>query len=125
MNKRDIGRLCESYVCRKLQEQGFSILAQNFRMGRSPELDIVAQKDDTIHFIEVKARSQTTYGLPREAVSPAKMQHILKASELFTARYGTYAYQRSYDVAEVYFSKRNETQLQIHKLELLYQVFGG
>lgn len=125
MNNRDIGRLCEDYVCRKLQEQGFSVLTQNFRVGRSPELDIVAKKDDVIHFIEVKARSQTAYGLPREAVSAAKIQRILKASEFFTARYRTYDYKRSYDVAEVYFSKLNETQLQIHKFELLYQVFGG
>lgn len=125
MNQREIGQLCENYVCRKLQEEGFTILTQNFRVGRSPELDIVARQDDTIHFIEVKARSKTTYGLPREAVSSAKMQRILKASELFTARYRTHALQRSYDVAEVYFSKLNETQLQIHKLELLYQVFGG
>lgn len=122
MNNRVIGQLCENYVCRKLQENGFTILTQNFRISRGPELDIVAKKEDIVHFIEVKARSQVAYGLPREAVSPTKMQHIIKASELFTARYGTYEYKRSYDVAEVYFSKRNETQIEIKKMELFFQI---
>ncbi len=125
MNTQEIGRLCESYVCDQLQKHGFSVLARNFRVGKGTEIDIVAQKDDTIHFIEVKARSQTVYGLPREAVTPAKMQRIIKASELFTAQYGSYDYKRAYDVAEVYFSQAGDAQLKIIKLELLYHVFGG
>lgn len=122
MNTREIGQLCETYVCEQLQKQGFSLLARNFRVGKGTELDIVAQKNGTIHFIEVKARSQTTYGLPREAVTPAKMQRIIKASELFTAKYGTYDYPRAYDVAEVYFFKTGESQLHILKMELLYEI---
>lgn len=123
MNTREIGRLCEAYVCDQLQKQGFSVLARNFRVGKGTEIDIVAQKEDTIHFIEVKARSQTVYGLPREAVTHAKMQRIIKASELFTAQYGTYDYKRSYDVAEVYFSFCENVSLHINRLELLYQIF--
>lgn len=125
MTNREIGTVCETYVCDYLERQGFSILARNFRVGKGTELDIVAKKDDTIHFIEVKARSQIVFGLPREAVTQAKMHRILKASELFTARYGTYGCKRSYDVAEVYFSKSEASGLQFVKLELLYQVFGG
>ncbi len=123
MNTREIGRICEAYVCEQLEKQGFSILARNYRIGKGTEIDIVAQKDSTIHFIEVKARSQTVYGLPREAVTPAKMQRIIKASELFTAQYGTYDYPRSYDVAEVYFSIKGEAEFQIQKLNFLFQIF--
>ena len=122
MNKREIGQYCESYVCQQLEKQGFSLLARNFHVGRSSELDIVAQKDNVLHFIEVKARSNATYGLPREAVTPAKLQKMIRASEYFTKQYRTYDMLRSYDVAEVYFSIY-EQKIQIKVLNFLFQIF--
>ena len=121
MNTREIGQLCETYVCKRLEKDGFSIIARNFRVGKGSEIDIVAQKDEVIHFIEVKARSNATYGLPREAVTPAKLQKIIRASEYFTKQYRTYDMLRSYDVAEVYFSIYKQT-LQFKKLNFIFQI---
>lgn len=121
MNTREIGQLCETYVCKRLEKDGFSIIARNFRVGKGSEIDIVAQKDEVIHFIEVKARSNAAYGLPREAVTPAKLQKIIRASEYFTKQYRTYDMLRSYDVAEVYFSIYKQT-LQFKKLNFIFQI---
>ena len=121
MNKREVGQYCESYVCQQLEKHGFSIVVRNFRVGKGSEIDIVAQKDNVIHFIEVKARSNSTYGLPREAVTPDKLQRIIRASEFFTKQYKTYDMPRSYDIAEVYFSIYEQT-VQVKKINFLFQI---
>lgn len=56
---------------------GYEILERNFRC-RTGELDIVAKKEDTLYFIEVKARRSLRCGVPAEAVTKRKKQHILR-----------------------------------------------
>lgn len=65
-----------------LKDNGFKILATNFR-SRFGEIDIIAQKDRTIYFIEVKTRTSDIKGKPYEAVNRRKLQHMKKASYYF------------------------------------------
>ena len=52
-----IGSLGEDLVVKFLMKRGYTILDRNFRKPWG-ELDIVAQKKKTIHFVEVKSSSQ-------------------------------------------------------------------
>ena len=54
-----------------LQEHGFRILHTNWRHGRY-ELDIVAECDGVLHFVEVKCRKANGLTTPEEAITAAK-----------------------------------------------------
>ena len=59
--KRKIGDIGENAVCEYLKNKGFSVLDKNYSR-KWGELDIVAKKDKTIHFIEVKSISREIVG---------------------------------------------------------------
>ena len=63
-----------------LEENKFKIIARNFH-SRFGEIDIIASKDEILHFIEVKATSGDYCAASR--VTPAKMSKILKAIDYY------------------------------------------
>ena len=75
MNKRQVGSDWEQHVTKMLSENGYQILAQNYRCRRG-EVDIIANKDGYLVFIEVKQRSSAATGLPLEAVNDKKQKKI-------------------------------------------------
>jgi len=64
-------RLAISY----LKSKDYEFLAENFRSNEG-EIDIIAQKDGQICFIEVKTRLSRKYGLPEESVSEKKEEKM-------------------------------------------------
>jgi putative endonuclease len=60
-------------------------LEQNFRFLRN-EIDIIAKKEHTIVFIEVKTRQSSTFGPPEEAVTKAKQRQIRKTAQGYIDR---------------------------------------
>ncbi len=71
-----------------LRKEGFRIVQRNWRTGRY-ELDIVAVREDRIHFIEVKTRRVEGLTTPDEAMTPAKMRALRRAVESYLALYDT------------------------------------
>lgn len=67
-----------------LQEQGLTILAQNFS-AKGCEIDLIALSaaPQRLHFIEVKARQNSQFGHPAEFVNSAKQQRITRCAQLF------------------------------------------
>ncbi len=65
----------------------------NWRFGRK-EVDIIAEKDNVLVFVEVKTRGSYNFGFPEEAVN-LKKQHFLKlAAEAYLEAETTYTYVR-------------------------------
>lgn len=62
-----------------LLDKGYKILEQNYTT-KIGEIDIIAQIDDVIVFVEVKDRATKRFGLPREAVTAYKQQKIRKVA---------------------------------------------
>ena len=82
-NTRSIGLEYESKAETYLLSKGYQILEKNYRC-RFGEIDIIAKaKDQTIVFVEVKARSNAKYGTSYEALTPAKCQKIRKTSNFY------------------------------------------
>jgi putative endonuclease len=50
----ELGKIGESVAKTFLMKQGFTILGQNYRT-KYGELDIIAKKDNRLHFVEVKS----------------------------------------------------------------------
>ncbi len=77
-----VGRWGEQAAADYLEKQGYQILARNFRTEHG-EVDIIAQQDKSLVFVEVKARSSNRYGFPEYSVTPKKRRHILSAAEKY------------------------------------------
>lgn len=77
---RAIGNRGEDIAVAFLESKGFTILERNYTFERS-EIDIIAQDDGTIVFVEVKLRRSTHFGRPEEFVDDKKIQYIYRAAE--------------------------------------------
>jgi len=81
-NRKRLGIWGEDCACSFLESQGFSIVDRNIRSPHG-EIDILAQKDNQLVFVEVKTRSNTAYGYPEEAVTEGKIQHMAASIEWY------------------------------------------
>ncbi len=78
-----LGTHGELLVCRQLMVQGFTILARNYAV-RGGEIDIIARKDDTVVFVEVKTRTQHHFNLS-EVITPSKKRKIALTARHYIA----------------------------------------
>lgn len=75
----EIGTNGELLAVNFLKNKGFSILETNWRSGKK-EIDIIAESEHSIIFIEVKTRSSFLFGYPEEAVTPQKKMLLKTAA---------------------------------------------
>lgn len=71
----EAGRRAEAAVATYLQRQGCTIVARNWRT-RMCEIDVIALRDATIYFCEVKYRRTTQYGAGIDYITPKKLQQM-------------------------------------------------
>ena len=83
---RIFGSLGESTAADWLRKRGWRILARNYAV-RGGEIDIAAFRLGTLLCAEVKTRSQTDYGLPRDAVDGIKIRRFREAVRDLTENY--------------------------------------
>ncbi|MBO7067593.1 MAG: YraN family protein [Bacteroidaceae bacterium] len=62
--------------------EGYTILDRNWKSGHK-ELDIVAEKDETLIVVEVKTRKSNKYGNPEEFVTAAKIRNTVLAADAY------------------------------------------
>ncbi len=74
--RQGLGRTGERLAEQALLQRGYRILERNFRC-RYGEIDLVAEHEQELVFVEVKTRRGTAFGLPEEAVTPRKQRTIL------------------------------------------------
>ncbi len=84
--RRDLGDFGERVAKAHLEAKGYRVLATKFRV-REGEIDIVAQHDGVLVFVEVKARRGPAMGSAVEAIDARKANRLLAASEVFAARH--------------------------------------
>jgi len=95
-----------------LIEKGYIILAANFRLQKS-EIDLIAQHERVVVFVEVKARSSNKFGFPEEAVSDLKKEKMMEGAEAFLAEQGLEANIR-FDVISI---TKTDVGFEIHHIE--------
>lgn len=72
----------ENLATKYLINSEYKIIKRNFSCKQG-EIDIIAQKDDEIIFVEVKTRRNKKYGEPIDAVTELKKNHLKKAIEYY------------------------------------------
>ncbi len=90
----------EAQVANYLRRNGYQLLGHSYHC-RFGEIDLIAQKGQTLCFVEVKARSNLKCGLPRDYVTPAKQEKLRKTAAFYLAEKELDCPVR-FDVAEVY-----------------------
>lgn len=81
-----LGRYGESVAAAYLQAHGYKILHRNWHFNHC-EIDIVAQHDGVLVIVEVKTRRNTAFGLPQDAMTDAKIQHLADAAEAYVQQF--------------------------------------
>lgn len=80
MNNKEIGDKGEKLAIDYLIKNGYAILETKWRWKRC-EVDIIAKIENTLVFVEVKTRTNNSFGLPEESVSNKKQLQIQLAAD--------------------------------------------
>ena len=104
----DTGKKGEEIAAEYFLSKGYEILHRNWR-HKHLEVDIVANRNGILHFIEVKTRTSLAFGFPEENVTATKMNRLINASAEFLYQYPQW--QRiQFDVLSININSRsNET----------------
>lgn len=111
-----VGQAGEQAAADYLKQRGYTILARNVRNTQG-ELDIIAQKEGCLVFVEVKTRTTGAYGPAAAAVGKAKQKHISAASALYMQQNGLCDACVRYDVMTVDVSQQMQVQHIKHAFE--------
>jgi putative endonuclease len=104
--KRELGIRGEEMAATYLTKNGYHIIARNY-YTRYGELDIICEKNNTIIFTEVKTRTSTRYGLPQEAVTVTKIEHLKKAALIYLNSLNKRYKEIRFDVIAILINREN------------------
>ena len=98
--KNELGNLGEQIATEYIKKMGYKIIKRNFYCKQG-EIDIIAQDNQEIVFIEVKTRSNMFFGRPSEAVNKVKLKHMCKAAKYYLYKSNCCNNIVRFDVVEV------------------------
>ena len=107
-DKRKIGDIGEGLAAKFLKRNGYKILERNYVQGDA-EIDLICKKDDTVAFVEVKARTGDASPYeprPASSVTPEKQRKIIKAASHY-ASLKCSGLKSRLDIVEVYLDGNN------------------
>ena len=86
---REAGTLSEDLACAHLRDAGLSLLARNVQC-RYGEIDLVmAERDGTLVFVEVRKRASSAFGGAGGSISHTKQRRIVFAARHYLMRLRT------------------------------------
>lgn len=99
MDANSIGKKGERVAGRYLRAHGYSITQMNYSC-KFGEIDIIAQNDEYIVFVEVKTRNKNYIASPCEFVGEAKQSKLIKTAQTYLS-FHEISKQPRFDVIEV------------------------
>lgn len=104
--------LAEAY----LREQGYQIVARNFRT-RQGEIDRIARDERTLVFVEVKTRRTLAFGVPAESVTWQKQQKLRQTALAFLQQYGSMGDMIRFDVISIHMHGPNHELIDVEHVK--------
>lgn len=95
-----LGQTGENAAARFLQLHGYKILEKNFR-SRFGEIDIVALKNETVVFVEVKTRGRGALDTPGASVDVFKQRKLIKTAQFYIINKQLADIDMRFDVIEI------------------------
>jgi len=74
------GNIAEEKAVLFLQERGYLIVERNF-YSRFGEIDVIASRDEALHFVEVK--SGEDYEKAIQNITPSKLSKLIKTADIY------------------------------------------
>lgn len=84
MSNYQTGHDAEKHAAKYLEKRDFEILDINWRRRRC-EIDLVAKKAGTVHFVEVKYRRSSAQGSGLDYITAPKLRQMAFAAEMWVA----------------------------------------
>lgn len=100
MNSNLIGAYGEHLAAKFLREDNYEIKAANFKTSNG-EIDLIAEKDGVLCFVEVKTRQLGGMTAPADAVNIHKQENIKSAASVYLNKWAVGAEHR-FDIIEVF-----------------------
>jgi len=98
--RKDLGQIAEDHAARYLRSRGYRVLARNYRASTG-EIDLIAEHDGAVVFVEVKSRSAHEVAQARDSVTSAKQRRIARTAAAWLAAQGGRERVTRFDVVEV------------------------
>jgi len=112
----DIGHIGEDATCDYLRQRGYTIVARNWRLGNI-EIDIIAENDHDVVFVEVKTRT-TTYGdvNPEQYVDEHKRRFMTVAGNAYV-KHNKINKNLRFDICGILWNKQTNSVDEVHYYE--------
>ncbi|MFM7649395.1 MAG: YraN family protein [Acidimicrobiaceae bacterium] len=94
------GRFGEEQAARWYRANGYTVVARNWRCATG-EIDLVVIRDDTVVFVEVKARASDRFGSPALAVDARKQARLRRLGAQWLAAHAHHRVDVRFDVVAV------------------------
>jgi putative endonuclease len=107
-----LGERGEMAACGFLKEKGYKILDKNYKC-KIGEIDVVAQRDGRLAFIEVKTRTSPRFGMPQEAVDPRKQEKIFKLAQWYMKEKKLEKMSIAFDVVAVLWRENQAPEIRL------------
>ena len=118
----ELGARGEALAVKHLKRLGYRIVEQNYRV-RAGEIDIIAEQDGTLVFIEVKTRTDTLFGPPFEAITASKKVSLSKVALEYMSRHNCHDRPARFDVIGVQFAAADSAAQPGVQIELIENAF--
>jgi putative endonuclease len=116
--RRALGAFGEDAVARWYADRGAAILDRNWRV-REGEIDLVVMDRATVVIVEVKTRRSTKFGLPVEAITPAKAARLRRLAGLWLhAHRQVRANRIRIDIASVFVDRSGSARVEVVPLDV-------
>ncbi len=113
MNKKIIGDKGEDIAENYLKKKGYKIIERNFKT-RSLEIDIIAEKENILVFVEVRSKTKNNFGTPEETIDFKKLRKLKSNAEKYI-NYKKYNGVCRIDAICIIFKNKNKVKLNHYK----------
>jgi putative endonuclease len=120
--KIELGARGEALAVKYLKRSGYKIIEQNFRV-RAGEIDIIAEQDGTLVFVEVKTRTDTRFGPPFESITASKKNHLSKVALEYMSRHNCHDRPARFDVIGVQLDTKESKRASDARIEIIKNAF--
>jgi len=112
--RHQLGRNSEQLASQYLQKNGYEIIQQNYRT-RQGEIDIIARDNNTIVFVEVKARTSTNYGHAVQALTRKQQIRLSKTALIYLYKNKLLNQKVRFDVVAIQKNLQNSFDIRLIK----------
>ncbi len=118
--RRRLGDRGEKLAQAFLRSKGYTIIETNYRT-REGEIDIVAQKNDYLSFVEVRTRRGSQFGTPEESLTQAKQERLEALAQTYLQSHENLPPQWRIDIIAIELDNKGN----ISRIELIENAVEG